>query len=50
LAITFGGICPQNNIHKGTHNTVADAILQLDYDPKTQHNQQLHPCNTWCAT
>ena len=27
-------ICPRNHLYKGIHNTVADAILQLEYDPK----------------
>ncbi len=35
MAVTLGGICPQNFLYiKGIHNTVADAILQLEYDPK----------------
>ncbi len=35
MAVTLGGVCPQIDVYKKTiHNTVADAILPLDYDPK----------------
>jgi hypothetical protein len=43
LAVTLGGICPQQVYIKGTHNTVADAILQLEYDPKlNKTNEYTH--------
>jgi hypothetical protein len=31
---TLGGMCPEIIYIKGIHNSVADAILQLDYNPK----------------
>jgi hypothetical protein len=34
MEVTLGRICPQNILYKRIHNTVADAILQLDYNPK----------------
>jgi hypothetical protein len=40
LAVTLGGICPRNKYIKGIHNTVADAILQLEYDPKLKKTNE----------
>jgi hypothetical protein len=34
LAITFGGICLRNNIHRKDSQYSSKAILQLEYDPK----------------
>jgi hypothetical protein len=31
---THGRICPNNNMYRRVHKTVADAILQLEYNPK----------------
>jgi hypothetical protein len=43
LAFTLGEICPQNNIYKRIHNTVADTISRLEYDPKlNKTNEYTH--------
>jgi hypothetical protein len=34
LAVTFGRVCPRNKRYKGIHNTLAEAISRLEYDPK----------------
>jgi hypothetical protein len=34
MKVTLGRICPKIIYRKGIHNSVADAILQLDYNPK----------------
>ncbi len=44
---TLRRICPQDHVYiKGIHNTVADAISQLDYDPKlnstNEYNHATH--------
>jgi hypothetical protein len=45
MDITVGGIFPQNNTYyKWIPNTVADAILQLEYNPK------LNPTNEYTLT
>ncbi len=44
MAVTIGRVCPPNNIYiKGIHNTVADAISRLDYDPQlNKTNEYTH--------
>ncbi len=34
MAVAIGRVYPRNNIYKWIHNTVADAISRLDYDPQ----------------
>jgi hypothetical protein len=44
LAVTVGRVFPRKKIYiKGIHNTVANAVLQLEYDPKlNKTNEYTH--------
>jgi hypothetical protein len=43
LAVTVGRVCPPIIYIKGIHNTVADAVSRLDYDPQlNKTNEYTH--------
>ena len=50
MANTLKRICPRDRLDKGIHNTVADAISRLDYDPKlnttNEYNHAMHVMST----